>query len=61
MLFYNRLKNVDNIVFGYFMDLFKMYIRKLGLGVVFGINFYLFEVGFNCILENKDINDWLVG
>ena len=55
---HNRVKNVDNVVFGYFTDLPKMYIRKSGLGAVPGSNFHLFEVGFNRIPENKDINDW---
>ncbi|WP_282774958.1 hypothetical protein [Phaeodactylibacter xiamenensis] len=61
MLSHNRLKNVDNIVFGYFTDSPKMYIRKSGLGAVPGTNFHLFEVGFNRIPENKDINDWSAG
>ena len=61
ILSHDRLKNVDNIVFGYFTDSPRMHVEKSGFGAVPGTNFHLYEVGFDRILKNKALNDWSAG
>ncbi|MEQ8703331.1 MAG: hypothetical protein RIC19_05405 [Phaeodactylibacter sp.] len=61
MLSHNRLKNTDNIIFGYFTDSPRMHVEKSGLGAVPGTSFHLYKVRFDRIPENKDLNDWSAG